>query len=97
MASRIKISNHAVERYRERTIEDSLRKERTSKKIREMIEAAIIADDKWEHLKEQMKDGQKKEYQLNIRVFDDWDFIATHKAVLTPSRKGKSYTVVTFV
>jgi len=95
--AKIRITNHAVERYRERTSEDSIRKDRTDKRIREMIIASIIASDRWEQFEELMKCGQKKEYEFQIRIFDNWDYIATHKVVMVPSRKGRSYTVATYV
>lgn len=97
MAAKISISNHAVERYRERMTKDALRKDRTAESIRKIIKDSIIACENWPQLEEQMKDGTKKEYQLRVRLFDGWDLLGVHRAVLTPSRKGRSYTVVTFV
>lgn len=95
--AKISITNHAVERYKERTTEDSIRKDRTDKKIREMIKASIIASDRWPQFEELMKCGQKKEYEFKVRIFDDWDYVATHKVVMVPSYKGRSYTVTTYI
>jgi len=95
--AKIKITNHAIQRYRERTTEDSIRNDRTNKRIREMIIASIIASERWPQFEELMKCGERKEYEFSVRIFDDWDYIATHKVIMVPTNKGKSYTIATYV
>jgi len=94
---KISISKHAVERYRERAEKDDLRKTRTTASIRKIIKDAILASEDWKPLEELMSCGTLKEYELNIKLMDEWDFIGSHKAVMTPSNKKKNYMVVTFV
>lgn len=95
--AKIRITNHAIERYKERTTEDQLRNDRTDKKIREMIIASIIASDRWPQFEELMKCEQKKEYEFQVRIFDNWNYIATHKVVMVTDKKEKSYTVTTYI
>jgi hypothetical protein len=97
MYNRLFISNHAIKRYKKCTIEDSSRKERSEKKIRAMIKAAITSHEKWPQLEALVCLGLKPEYTLEIQIKDKEQYIASHKVVLGPSSEGEGYIVKTYI
>ncbi len=97
MVNGLGISYHAIKRYRKRTVEDSLRKERSEKKIRAMIKTAITSHEKWPQLEALARLGLKPECTLEIQIKDNEQYIATHKVILVHSDKGRDYIVKTYI
>lgn len=99
MAGRIRISFHAIRRYRERTKKDHLRKKRTDEQIASIIINGITSHKSWPALEKLVEKGMNMAPKLNIDLYDsEGNYIGTHAVVLEKDRdRGRMYVVRTYI
>ena len=92
----IKVSDHAIERYRKRVRADEYRRTRCAKQIREIIQGAIFSNVKnIERLAEKLSD-EKTEFSVLIQLSGfDYDFGVYYVSFARNRRNPREYVLKT--
>ncbi len=85
MSFQILISHNAIKRYRQRTLKDPLREERSDRQIRAIIFNSIISHKTWPTLEKLASEGVKAKTTLIVDVRNFRDPMGKYKVVIVPS------------
>ena len=96
-SSSLQISDHAVERYRERAKEDPLRQKRSIHNVKRLLSRTIKSHKFWPVLEKLALDGLKGETTLNLKIYYPGALVGRYGAIIEPHPCRTGYVVPTLI